>query len=192
MRRRLSVTLALLLSSSVAACGNEREAAPQLSAEPSKRTAKHDYPDQGLALELPRNFSVNNTEPPGVFRATFGRATVAVFAYRRREQLPRDQKELKMALTRLEKAVKERSPGYVLSGSATLEVDGERALELLGRQTISQSRLRIRSLHVFKGKAEYVIELLAPPREFDRLDKPVFGLIRRTLDVTGEVRPADS
>ena len=67
------------------------------------------------------------------------------------------------------------------------QVDGSRAIELVGRQTISQSRLSTRSLHVFEGKGEYVIEMLAPVRQFDRLDKQLFDLIRDSLEVTGKV-----
>ncbi len=149
-----------------------------------------DYPAVGLSLELPRNFTVGGSAPPGVFRATFGAAVVSAFAYRRREELPGNEKELDEALERLERAAKARSSSFDLSGSTTLEVDGARAIALLGEQTISQSRLRTRSLHVFEGKAEYVIELLAPPREFERLDERVFELIRSSLEITGQVPPA--
>ena len=190
MRRPLALTA--LLAVVLAGCGNERRVAPELRPELSTQTQKLDFPAVGLALELPRNFTVSDTERPGVFRAAFGEATVSAFAYRRREQLPRNQKELDQALTRLEKATQERSQSFDLSGSSTLELDGARAVGLLGQQTISQSPLRTRSLHIFKGDAEYVIELLAPPREFERLDQRLLAMIRSTLDVTGEVSRAGS
>ena len=174
-----------------AGCGNERSPAPELSAEPAaEETQALDYPAVGLRLELPRNFTVQETERPGVFRATFGPASVSAYAYRRREEVPGNEKELQNAAERLEKATQERSSSFELSRSHTLEVDGARAIELIGRQTISQSRLRTRSLHIFKGKAEYVIELLAPPDEFERLDESVTELIRSSLEITGKVPPA--
>ena len=188
--RRGALILLVPLALGLAGCGNERRPAPELSAEPAKQTVALDYPGVGLRLELPRNFMVQEARPPGVFRAAFGPAAVSVFAYRRREELPSNEKELKEALVRLEKATGERSPSFELSGSRTLELDGALAIELLGRQTISQSRLRTRSLHIFKGKAEYVIELLAPGPEFDKLDKRVFGLVRDSLEITGEIPPA--
>ena len=38
-------------------------------------------------------------------------------------------------------------------------MNGARAVELVGDQRLSKGRLRTRSLHVYKGKAEYVIEM---------------------------------
>jgi hypothetical protein len=186
---RRPLLLLLLLALAPAGCGNERSAARELTAGPAAATQRLDYPEVGLSLELPENFTVQEAKRPGVFRAAFGSATVSAFAYRRREELPRSQEELEAALERLEKAAKERASSFELSESRTREVGGARAIELLGRQTISQSPLRTRSLHIFKGRAEYVIELLAPPRQFDRLDKRVSGLIRSSLEITGEVSP---
>ena len=177
----------LLLALAPAGCGNERTPPPAVGAEPSEETKTLDYPGVGLSVDLPRDFIVERSKRPGVFRATFGSAAVSAFAYRRREELPGNEKELKKALERLEKATKERSSTFELTESRTLDVDGSRAIELLGGQTISQSRLRTRSLHVFEGKGEYVIEMLAPVRQFDRLDKQLFDLIRDSLEVTGKV-----
>jgi len=187
--RRGPLVLLVLLAAAPAGCGNERRPAVGLSAEPAGKTTALEYPSVGMQLELPRNFAVQATPRPGVFRATFGSAALSVFAYRRREKLPESEQELQEAMERLETATKERSPSFELSGSRILELGGAPTIGLLGRQTISQSRLRTRSLHVFKGQAEYVIELLAPPREFDRLDKRVFGLIRDSLEITGTVAP---
>jgi hypothetical protein len=146
-----------------------------------------------MSLALPRNLNVKDVARPGVFRAALGsQAVVSAFAYRRREQLPDTERELERALERLERAAKKRSPSFRLSRSRTTEVAGALAVELLGDQTLSQGRLRTRSLHVYKGKAEYVIELLAAPEDFERLDRSLFGLIRRSLAVTGEVEPAES
>ena len=189
---RRPLALALLVVLSVAACGNEKTQISKLVAEPSARTQELDYPDFGMTLELPRNLSVLPAERPGVFRAAIGEAVVSGFAYRRREQLPRNERELEQALKRLERAAEERSRSFELASSRTTEVGGARAVELLGEQTISQGRLRTRSLHVYKGSAEYVVELLAPSRDFERFDGAIFGVIRRSLDVTGEVRPAGS
>ncbi len=187
---RRALVLVLLLAVAPAGCGNERSAARQLTAKPAAATQRLEYPKVGLSLELPQNFRIQEAGRPGVFRALFGSATVSAFAYRRREELPGSQEDLEKALERLEKAAKERSPSFELSRSRTRRVGGARAIELLGRQTISRSRLRTRSLHIFKGRAEYVIELLAPPRQFDRLDERVSGLIRSSLEVTGRVSPA--
>ncbi len=191
MSRRPLLLLALL-ALAPAGCGNERTSAPAVGVEPSEETKTLDYARVGLSLELPRDFSVEKSKQPGVFRATFGSAAVSAFAYRRREELPGNEKDLKKALKRLEKATMKRSSTFELISSRTLDVNGSRALELVGRQTISQSRLRTRSLHVFEGKAEYVIELLAPVRQFDRLDERLSDVIRNSLEITGKVPSADA
>jgi hypothetical protein len=182
-----------LLALALTGCGNEKSTIDELAAEPSAKTRKLDYPDVGMSLELPRNLNVKEVGRPGVFRAALGsQAVVSAFAYRRREQLPANERELEQALKRLERAAEKRSRSFALRDSRTTEVAGARAVELLGDQTLSQGRLRTRSLHVYEGKAEYVIELLAAPKDFERLDRALFGLIRRSLEVTGKVRPAES
>ena len=190
MRRPLALAVVLVLS--LGGCGNDKTQVSKLLAEPSQQTEELDYPDFGMTLELPRNMSVRPSQRPGVFRAAIAEAVVSGFAYRRREQLPRNERELEQAMKRLERAAQERSPSFKLVSSRTTKAAGARAVELLGDQTIARGRLRTRSLHVYKGEAEYVLELLAPRRDFERIDKAIFGVIRRSLDVTGEVRPADS
>lgn len=189
--RRLVTGILALLATLAAGCGNERSQVSELAAvSPSAQTITFDYPAAGLSLDLPRNFRVEKAKRPGVFRATFGGSVLAAYAYRRREELPGSQRELEIALKRLRKAAQERSPSLRIAQSRTLEVNGARAVELLGSQTISRARLRTRSLHIFKGRAEYVIELLAPPRDFEKLDARVSEAIDDSLEVTGKVAPA--
>ena len=188
MRRLATLALspaALLL---LGGCGKGRLPPPALEPEPAAKTKRLDYPAAGLSLELPRNVSVQRRKPPGVFRGGLGEAVISVFAYPRKEQLPRDDSELRKAMERLGKAAEERAPGYRLRAAGPTEVAGARALELVGDQTISRGLLRIHSLHVYEGRAEYVIELLAPRGDFHRFDREIFPTIERTLEVTGEVR----
>ncbi len=60
-------------------------------------------------------------------------------------------------------------------------------MEVVGTQSLSGGRLRTRSVHVFKGSAEYVIELIAPPQDFT-VDRTVFSPMLRTLELTGRVQ----
>jgi hypothetical protein len=127
-------------------------------------------------------------DSPGVFRATVGEGFASAFAYRRKEQLPRDDEALEAARGRLVDATEERGDSYESISSRTTTVGGSKAVELLGDQTIARARLRTRSLHVYEGQAEYVIELAVPVKDFDRLDRAIFPGIEASLEVTGEVR----
>jgi len=179
----------LFAALALAGCGNDRPEA-SLRAELSGDSRQVSFPRAGLEVELPREFDARPAKAPQVFRAVYGRALVSAYAYQRDEQTPLDDEQLGAALTRLEAAAEERSATYVLRSSGTAEVAGGRALELIGDQIISGERLRTHSLHVFDEGAEYVIELLAPRREFLRFDRALFPLVERTLAVTGAIRAA--
>ena len=181
--------LALALAS-VTGCGNERIEPRSFELDPSQTSRTVRYPAAGLSLDLPRSFGVRRTPRPGVFRATLGEFFVSAFAYRRAEQLPRDDEELETARGRLERAVKARAKDYRLRSARTVRVAGARAVELVGDQTLSSRRLRTRSLHVFKGETEYVIELAAPTPAFPRVDRAVTPTVKRTLKLRGTVRSA--
>ena len=188
MRRLATLALPPAAVLLLGGCGPGKLQPPALEPEPAAKTKQLDYPAAGLSLELPRNVSVQRRKPPGVFRAGIGEAVISAFAYPRREQLPRDDSELSKAMERLRKEAEERAPGYRLRDARSAEVAGSRAVELVGDQTISRGLLRIRSLHVYEGRAEYVIELLAPRADFRRFDRAIFPTIERTLEVSGEVR----
>ena len=141
-----------------------------------------------MRFVVPDNLPVLPSAPPGVFRGTAGDAFVSGFAYRRAEQLPRNRRELAAARRRLVAATRKRSGSYRLRSARSMRVADARAIELLGDQRLSTGRLRTRSLHVYKGRAEYVIELAADARDFAYLDRAVYRPIRRSLRVTGKIR----
>lgn len=173
---------------SLVGCGNDRPAVVDEAPAPSVRTRDFRSARAGLEVRLPANLQVMaDDRPPAVFRATLGQPFVSCFAYSRVEQLPRNPQELEEARARLSTSVRRRDAGYRLASSRSTEVGGARAVELLGEQTLSRRRVRVRSLHVFKGQAEYVIEIVAPLAGFSRFDGRVNSLIRRTLRVTGRV-----
>jgi len=171
-------------------CGNERRERVSLEANPSPKLVERQFPRVGLRLELPENVNVTETAPPGVFYGSFGEAVISTFAYRRREKLPRTDAQLREALDRLKGATRRRDSGYELSESTTTEVNGSRAAELVGDQTIDNKDLRTRSVHVYEGSAEYVFELLAPRGDFARLDRDLFEPVLDSVRLTGAVRRA--
>jgi hypothetical protein len=191
MARLTTAAACLLAAAALAGCGNERSEislSPMLSGE----TREVEFPNVGLMVELPDEVQAAPAEPPQVFRSALGRSVVAAYAYERDEQLPRDQAELDAALERLEDAATRRAASWELEESRTLEVGGARAVELIGEQTISGGRLRTQSLHVYDEGAEYVFELLAPPRQFEGIASVLFPAIERSLEVTGEIRAPEA
>jgi hypothetical protein len=182
------LALAVLLAAAFAACGRDRQGSRELRFEPSERTVVASYPRAGMSFRRPANMLFQDTAPPGVFRGFTSDGFLAGFAYRRAEQLPRSRRELETARRRLERASRRRSSSFRLLRSRSTRVAGAPAVELVGDQEISSGRLRTRSVHVFKGSAEYVLELAVPVGEFERLDSAIFPLVRDTLKVSGRVR----
>ena len=188
MRRAVLLPLPVAVAIAFAGCGNQVKPVSSQAPTPSKETRSLDYPRAGLTLSLPAELEVAKVGPPGVFRAGVGSGFLSAFAYRRKEQLPRTDTELEDARRRLVDAAEERGDDYDSVSSSTTEIGGSKAVELVGDQTISRARLRTRSLHVYEGRAEYVIELAVPIEDFDRLDRAVLAPIEASLEVTGEVR----
>lgn len=188
MARPATAVACVLAVAVLAGCGNER---PQVSLRPmfSGETREVDFPSAGIVVELPSELQTSPTEAPQIFRSALGRAVVTAYAYERAEQLPRDETELDAARERLEDAAAERAPTWELRSSRTLEVSGARAVELIGDQTISGGRLRTQSLHVYDEGAEYVFELLAPPRQFETVAQALFPAVEGSFEITGEIRP---
>lgn len=188
--RRLPILVPAALATLVLAggCGSQRREAVTRSTEPAAQSKQVRFAKAGLAVSLPRNATVIRDAPlPSVFKATVGEPFLSAFAYRRSEQLPRTSGELEAARGRLVRTVAQREPGYRLIRSGVTTVDGARAVEIVGRQLLSRRRVQVRSLHVFKGSAEYVIEVVSPVQQFTRFDAAVTPLVRRTLDVSGTV-----
>ena len=191
MSRLPTLALVVLAAASLAACGRDRLRPADFVFTAAGRTTQASYPEVGRRFRVPANVGLAPTPAPGVFRGAAGDAFLSGFAYRRAEQLPRNRRELAAARRRLIRAARKRSRSYRLRSSRTTRVDGARAVELVGEQRLSNGRLRTRSLHVYKGRAEYVIEVAASLREFAYLDRVVYRPLRRSLRLTGKIsRPS--
>ena len=191
MRTLLLCALVLALPLLAAGCGNDRADGSDLTTVPARSESRvQRYPSAGLTVKLPKAFKVSLASAPELFRASLNESFVSAFAYRRKEQLPKSRDELRTARDRLVKAAKVRDKTFDLEKSTLTRAGGAPAIELLGDQTIFRGELRLRSLHVYKGNGEYVIELVAPRSTFDRLDRATFPGIRRSLRLTGRVKAA--
>ena len=182
-----SAPAAAALCCLLAACGAERQSTPSPEPQPDEPTSRVRYPRAGIELALPRRASVEERRAPGVFRASLGQTVVSAFAYRRREQLPRTRSELRTAQRRLVREVRRRDRRVRVIRVRATRAAGAPAIEVLGDQTLSRTRLRTRSLHVFKGRREYVFEMLAPPRRFEAARARVFDPLVRSLRLSGRI-----
>ena len=188
MRRFAPFTLAAAVAVA-AGCGNERQESGSLfDAKTRTVTQALSYPDAGLKVSVPKELDVKDATAPGLFRASLNASFIAGFAYRRKEQIPRTPGEMMEARRRLVAAARRRDKTFHLRRSRVVKVGGVPGVELYGDQTIFKGRLRIRSLHVYKGNGEYVVELVAPVAAFGKLDRASFPGIRRSLKVTGKVK----
>ena len=172
----------------VAGCGAERGQGLPLDLEQDVAFKRLRYPKAGLSLSVPEPLTLVRRRPPGVFRASGAGWYVAGFAYRRKEQLPRNGRELAAARRRLVREVRRRDRRFRLARARSLRVAGVRGVELVGEQPIARARLRIRSLHLYRRSAEYVIEMVAPERRFARLNRAAFDRIARSVRVSGRVQ----
>jgi hypothetical protein len=184
--RRLAVPPLLALAWLVAGCGAERASGPSsfVPADTAFRALR--YRQVGLEVSVPEVTRVERRPRPGVFRASFADWFVSAFAYRREEQLPRGRRALEVARQRLIREVQRR--GFRLISARAARVSRAPAVELLGDQTVARGRLRTRSLHVYRGRGEYVVEMVAPAAKFRRLDRRTFARVADSVKVTGRIR----
>jgi hypothetical protein len=169
-------------------CAAERATTPSglLPADVAFKSESFKRP--GMTVSLPGPSLVVKRKSPAVFRATFGESYVSGLAYARKEQLPRSQKELRAAQRRLVAEVRRRAPSFKLVSASITRSHGSPAVEVVGNQVLDKRRLRTRSLHVYKGRAEYVLEMAAPVGEFGTVDRNVFDRVAGSLRVTGQPR----
>ena len=185
MRLRLLIAVAAI---ALAGCAAERATTPSTLLPANAALKKVSYKRVGMTLSLPRATVVVKGKSPGVFRATFGEWYVAGLAYRRKEQLPRTRRQLRAARRRLVAEVRRRDSKFKLVSATITRSHGSPAVEVVGDQVLDNRTLRTRSLHVYKGRAEYVLEMAAPGGQFATVDREVFDPVARSLRVTGKPR----
>jgi hypothetical protein len=169
------------------ACGAERHELSAATVSPDAPRKEFRYPAVGLQIELPRAVAPVRRKAPGVFRATLGQSFIAAYAYRRRVQLPRDARELAGARRRLVAQIRKRNGRFRVVRSRSTRAAGARAVEVVGEQRIAGGTFRTRSLHVFKGQGEYVLDMLAPAGDFAGMDRSLFSPAVRSLVLSGRV-----
>jgi hypothetical protein len=170
----------------LAACGKEQEPAPRVFEVKAPRgERKTEFSRVGMTLVRPRNWTLRRRDSPAVFELISGEATVAGWAYLREEDLPQTDAQLEAAKDRLVEAIEERDPDFRLESARTAEAAGSPAIDVRGEQVIAKRRLRTRSVHVFEGGIEYVIEAIAPRADHEMVDRRVLDPLLRSLSLEG-------
>ena len=171
----------------LASCGEEPDEPPRIfNVKTPHGSRPAEFPEAGMTFTRPRNWTIHGRESPGVFELVSGEAVVAGWAYMRVEPLPETAAQLEGAKNRLIGAIKERDPDYRVERAVVREVAGAPAIDVRGEQTISQQLLRTRSVHVFDGDVEYVIEAIAPPADYDVVERGVLTPLLGSLELSGE------
>ncbi|WP_320671630.1 hypothetical protein [Patulibacter defluvii] len=120
--------------------------------------------------------------------ASSGPAVVSVWIYPRGRRGPRTHEQLVAARRRLVAASRTRDPTYRTIASALTRYDRLPAIELRGRESVLGRRRTVRSVHVFVGGREIVVDAYAPADDFRRVDRTVFRPILESLRVAPDWR----
>jgi len=172
----------------LAACGEEPDDPPAVFKVKAPRGEKvEEFPEAGMTLTRPKNWRLRRRDAPGVFELASGEAIVAGWAYRRDEPLPDTDADMEAAKDRLVDAIHERDSDYRVRSAVITEIAGTRAIDVEGEQVLSRRALRTRSVHLFLGDVEYVVEAIGPPADFALVEERVMTPLLDSLEVSGEV-----
>jgi hypothetical protein len=184
-----AVLVALLL---LAGCGNERSEPPDLE-NVAGGAAYERFTSAGGAVSFrhPVSWRATDAESPQVAQVGTGGALVAIYAYPRTD-LGDDPASVRRQRERLIASLRERAPGFLVTGSEVIRVDGVPAVEILGRGTIGGRPVETRAVHVFEQAAEYVIDAYARAGEFERANRIGFGPLISSLQLSGRPLPGQA
>jgi hypothetical protein len=164
-------------------CGNSRTPVPSLTAPSSPhgfRTVNYDRADR-ISLTVPADWTAVKAKAPLLGTVSSGAATIALWRYQRAKPLARNRASLESALKAIEDAARAKDPSLHEIRSAVTKADGKPAVELDVIERVGSQIRRVRSLHVYSGATELVLEEYAPSALFHSVDHTVFSPVRRSL-----------
>ncbi len=184
-RRRLAWLAVTALALAGAGCGNERNHPTGLAQLGSPLSlVNFTSPTGDVSFGRPSTWSVIGGTLPKVAQISSGTAVATVYAYPRTD-LPQDASGAEASRRRLIASLHERSPSFDVETSRVRKVDGAVAVEIDGRGRIAGKRVRTRSVHVYKGAAEYVIDAYAKPKTFHAAETEAFEPMLATIRLGG-------
>ncbi|MGH2981830.1 MAG: hypothetical protein ACRDKV_07305 [Solirubrobacterales bacterium] len=168
-----------------AGCGNDR-VAPTGLRELGQPVSLVNFtaPGGDVSFGRPSTWSVTAGSLPKVAQISSGSAVATVFAYPRTD-LPLDLVAAEASRERLLASLGRRAPGFEVESSRVRELSGSPAVEIVGSGRIAGHRVRTKSVHVYKGAAEYVIDAYARPKFFRRAETQAFDPLLATIRLGG-------
>ncbi len=177
---------AVIATSAAVGCGNERPAPPDLARPADPRGfERFRSPNGDVSAPEPAYWAVSQGVAPAVVTYSSGHAALTIWAYPR-VAVPKTDADLKVAKGLLLGSLRNRAKSLKLTSRRSTKVDGNPAIELEGRGKIARHPVRIRSVHVYKGKGEYVVDAYADPAEFPGANRKVFATVIEGLRVGGD------
>ena len=184
-RRRLAWLAVLALALAGAGCGNDRMQPTGLSKLGEPISLVNFTSSNGdVSFGHPSTWSVLAGTLPKVAQLSSGTAVASVFAYPRTD-LPEDRAGAEASRGRLIASLRKRDPSFMVEASRVRKVDGAVAVEIDGTGRIAGERVRTKSIHVYKGVAEYVIDAYAKPKTFKAADTEAFQPMLATIRLGG-------
>ena len=168
-----------------AGCGNERSqpaGLDQLGEQIS--LVNYSAPGGDVSFGRPSTWIVTAGALPKVAQISSGSAVATVFAYPRSD-LPQDRAGAEASRKRLIASLGKRAPSFEVERSRVREVGDAVAVEIVGRGRIAGQPVKTKSVHVYKGAAEYVIDAYARPGFFRRAETEAFNPLLATIRLGG-------
>jgi hypothetical protein len=151
---------------------------------PPDRASALTFPAAGLRLRAPRTWRVLSESPPLVTVVASGAAVVAAWRFPRRKPLPASARELSRARSQLLRDVRARPDTIQVLGASITRLAGSHAIVLEAIERIGGAVRRIRSVHVYAYRAEFVVDEYAPIELFESLDRMVFSPLLGSLTLS--------
>jgi hypothetical protein len=183
--RRLAWLAIPALALACGGCGNARQHPTGLR-QLGQPISLVDYtsPNGDVSFGRPSTWTVSGGPSPEVAQISSGSAVDVVWAYPRTD-LAIDLAGVEAARLRLIDSLRRRAPGFVVDSSRVRKVDGAYAVEVVRHGRIAGHPVKTKSVHVYKGAAEYVIDAYARPKYFRQAEVEAFDPLLATIRLGG-------